>query len=103
MSVADKSLGAELGVGEICLNWQGKQYRLTHESVMKAFDRAPIGDIVGPHARYYLEMDGDMKSVESVFREIVPILKESVSPKQAILIAEIFRSLGFPVLDRREK
>jgi hypothetical protein len=104
VSVADRKseTGAVgLGVDEIAVRWEGKAYRLTYEGLLKAFDRAQVGDLVGPHARFYVELDGEMKSVESVFREVVPMGKDGVKAEQATLVAGLFRSLGFEVLDRR--
>ena len=84
----------------VCLD--GKKYRLTREHVLKAFERAHAGDVMGPYARYVLEVGEDLKTVESVFRELVPVSKDRLGQAELELIAEVFRTLGFEVLDYRE-
>jgi hypothetical protein len=93
---------SRLELTEIAINWDGKCYRITGEAIARAFDKSPAGDITGPHARYYLQIDGDLKGLESVFRSIVPIPKEKLTPDIATQICEMVQSLGFIILDTRK-
>jgi hypothetical protein len=98
--VASRSNGID--VGEITVVWQGKPYKLTRDIVLRAFDRSGYGYLSGPHARFFIEIDRDLKSAESVFQEIVPIPIEALNQQAALLIALVCRALGFEVLDSRE-
>jgi len=86
---------------EVALDWNGKTYRITRKAVIKAFDRSGYGDFVGRHARFYLAIDGELKSAEAVFREIVPLEQDDVTPEVAELIEGILKALGFEMLDRQ--
>ena len=89
-----------LDITDISVSWKGVTRHLTREEVMKAFDRAPFGSLSDSSPRYFVEIDGVIKSVDAVFREIVSTpdtFDNSTSEK----IARAFESLGFEVLDRR--
>jgi hypothetical protein len=92
----------EISVRELTVSWNGKDYRINQENVIKAFDRAKYGDFTGPHARYFLEIEGELKTVESVFALIVPVPVEEIGGEKAARMASFFEALGFEVLDRDE-
>lgn len=87
-------------VREITVAWNGKDYRLTHKGVVEAFDRVGYGDFVGTHGRFYVALNGELKSAEAVFREIVPMAHDEVTQEVAELIEGILSALGFVILDR---
>ena len=92
---------ADIAVRELVLEWGNNRYKLTADIVAKAFDKADYGDLLGPHARYFVDCGGDLKPLEEVFRQIVPIPKDRMPPEVAETVSDILRSLGFSVLDRR--
>jgi hypothetical protein len=89
-----------LDITDISVSWKGASCRLTREAVLKAFNRAQFGN-QGSNPRYFMEIDGDIKSVDSVFREIVTV-QENLDESEAAKVAHAFESLGFDVLDRRK-
>jgi hypothetical protein len=97
-SIGNDVLKAEISISEVAVSWGGKIYRLTNERVLKAFDSAPSGNAM---ERYFVEIDGDMKSAISIFREIVPIPKDRINESIASMISQVLKTLGFEILDRR--
>jgi hypothetical protein len=91
-----------LDISAVTLKWEGKTYQLTRDSVMKAFDRASEGEFIGPGARFFIEIDGDIKSVEAVLRQIVPGINGSLNGRTPELFASALKTLGLEVLDKRE-
>ena len=87
-------------VTELILSWNNHEYPVNGDIVRKAFDKSGCGAVSGPHARYYLEVSDDIKSMEEVFMHIVPIPHDEFSLEMANLANEIFEALGFTVLDR---
>ena len=98
--VSDNGKPGDLSIIAITLKWDGKTHKVDSKLVLKAFERAVYGDISGPHARYVLDIGGELKTVESVFGEIVPLEREKVTHETSRQIADLFESLGFEVLDR---
>ncbi len=98
--VPDNGKAGELSVIEITIEWAGKTCKVNSSKVLKAFERAGFGDLSGPFARYVLDIDGELKTAEAVFTEIVSIEREDVSVGTLSRIADLFESLGFDVLDR---
>lgn len=91
-----------LAIDGVSIFLDGKKYRLTYEHVLKAFEKAPDGDVMGPYARFFLEVGEDIKTVDSVFRELVPVSRDRLGQKELKMLAEVFKALGFEVLDSRE-
>ncbi|HDS29865.1 MAG TPA: hypothetical protein ENN67_02350 [Firmicutes bacterium] len=89
-----------IDVRELTINWNGKDYRLTRNSIIKAFDSAGYGDFAGPHAKYFIDLDSELKTVESVYSQILPISKDEISEELTKRMVAIFQSLGFLILDR---
>jgi len=89
-----------LELKEVVLRWKDRDYRITVDSVLKAFDQAGIDFITGPHARFFIDIAGDMKPLESVFRELVPIDEKDMTLEMAEKISELFQSFGLVILDR---
>jgi hypothetical protein len=89
-------------VAEIAVQLNGKTYRINSDRILKAFDTSSSGDTMGPLGRYFMEIDSELKSLVSVFREIVPVPKDQLCEKDATKMAAIFKTLGFTILDRRE-
>lgn len=98
--VSDNGKAGDLSVIEVTIEWDGKTCKVNSTNVLKAFERAGFGDFSGPHARYMLDIDGQLKTAEAVFSEIMPIEREEVSVETLRQIADLFESLGFDVLDR---
>lgn len=92
----------EFLVREIPVLWNGKLFKLTADSVLKAFERSDSGDPVGPKARFYLEMNGEIKSVLSVVKCMIPVKDEELTDESVEKFAKMFEVLGFSVLDRRD-
>lgn len=83
------------------LKWEGRTYEVSARTVADAFYKAGFGDFIGPHARYFIGLGGDLKSLELVLREIVPIPADMLTPEMAKLAGDMFEAMGFEVLDRR--
>ncbi|HEX9745493.1 MAG TPA: hypothetical protein VGB30_08705 [bacterium] len=88
-------------VENLSVTYEGKSYTIDHESVVDAFQKAPLGDFAGPHQRFYIRIEDDMKSSINVFSQIVPVDKELIGNSEAGKIAGLFRTLGFEILDSR--
>jgi len=86
----------------VTLEWSGVKFKLDDSTVVKAFYDADIGEVLGDNARWFLELDGEMKSLEEVLVKIVPFERDEISLNILELFASTVESLGFSVLDRRE-
>lgn len=102
MGDSPKSNGeaSKLELKEVVLRWNDRDYRITIDSVLKAFDKAGVDWVTGPHARFFIDIAGDMKPLESVFKELVPIEPNDMTLEMAEKISELFQSFGLVVLDR---
>ncbi len=98
--LSENSKAARISTEELRIILGGKKYRINGKTVVEAFDRAGYGDSGDPHVRYFVRVDGELKSVESVFGKIVPIERKEITPELADEIAHIFEVLGFEILDR---
>jgi hypothetical protein len=87
-------------VTEMVLEYDGRSYRITHESALTAFQNSPVGKTSGPGARYFIRVDDDFKSMASVLEQIIPFKSEALTPEIADRVSELFRALGFEVRDR---
>ena len=90
----------DLVVAELVITHDGKSYKINHGNVTKAFNNADYGEFNGPLSRYVLVIDGEYKTVVSVFGLIVPIKSETLTEAQTLRISRIFESLGLTVLDK---
>ena len=91
-----------LEIREVVVGWRGKTYRITAGKIIDAFYRAEYGDFAGSHGRFYLAIDGELKSAEIVFMEMVPIVRDELTEELAATINGVFAALGFEVLDRHQ-
>ena len=91
----------KLEISRLVVDWDGRTYEMTADTVLKAFEASDVGSLTGPHARYFIDLDGELKGVEAVFRQIVPVPEEEMTPEIARQASDIIRSLGFIVLDGR--
>jgi len=82
------------------LEYEGVKYRITYESVLVAFQNSTVGHVSGPLSRYYIRVDDDFKSMVSVLEQIIPIKNDALTPEMSDRASELFRALGFEVLDR---
>lgn len=89
-----------LQIAELVISWDGKNYNLSRDSVLEAYNKAGYGNLSGRHARYFIKINGDMKNLDSVLHEIIPVPSDDFTPDQARLVRDIFEALGFEVLDR---
>lgn len=87
---------------ELVLRWNERDYRLTYETVLNAFDSAGYGKLTGKDTTYYLKVNGDLKSLQEVIGRIVPINDDQFTPEMMKMVCDIFEGLGFEVLDRRK-
>ncbi len=97
---ADNGEARNIRVTEMVLEYDGRTYRITHESALTAFQDSPVGQTSGPGARYYIRVDDDFKSITSVLEQIIPFKTEALTPEIVDRVSELFRALGFEVLDR---
>jgi len=91
-----------LSVSKIELVWDGKHYAIDKEAVIRAFYEAPLPVLKAPQPRYFLEVDKELKNPVDVWGKIVTVKEGSINEETLSLIVNIFRVLGFEVLDRRE-
>ena len=91
-----------LDVTEFIVVWDKKKYRINANAVLKAFGKSGYKNLMGPNARYFLAIDGDLKPVEAVLRSIVPIAEDEINPRLIDTISEALRALGFEILDRHK-
>jgi len=91
-----------INVTEFVLAWEGRTYRINADAVLRAFEKSGVGEVMGPHARYYLTVDGDMKPLEDVLRVLVPIPREKITQEMSRLLSQAVGALGFEVLDRHQ-
>ena len=91
----------DLEVREVVLRWKDRDYRISVDSILEAFDRAGVDWVMGPHARFFIDIAGDLKPLESVFKELVPVDEKELNPEMAEKVSELFQSFGLVVLDRR--
>jgi hypothetical protein len=89
-----------LELKEVVLRWKDRDYRITIDSILKAFDKAGVDWVTGPHARFFIDIGGDMKPLESVFKQLVPVDENDMNLEMAEQVSELFQSFGFVVLDR---
>lgn len=90
-----------LSVDELKLTVEGKQISVDRDKIIKAFPKAELTDFSGKFHRYYVRIDGDMRSVISVFNVICPVERDLLTESVVHKIATVFRTLGFEVLDSR--
>jgi len=90
-------------VEELTLRLPGKAVRINRASVISAFDKAGFGEFMGPSARFYIALEKELKSAVSVYRELTGMVDVPTDEISIEKIADIFRVLGFTVLDRRER
>ena len=100
---------AEVKTGKVTMNvrrielvWDGKLYSIDRETVVKAFYEAPLPVLKAPQPRYFLEVDKELKNPVDVWGKIVTVKEGSINEEALSLIVNVFRVLGFEVLDRRE-
>ena len=97
-----KEKAPDLTVAGLVINWKGRDYSIDVDRVLKAFDRADFGKVMGPHARYFVDIGGDLKSLEEILKAIIPVSEDEITGELAARASEMLRSLGFTVLDRHE-
>jgi len=90
-----------LSVVAVTLEWSGKKFKLDIGTVTDAFYNAPYGAVLGPNARWFIEFDGDMKSMIEVLKKIIPVDGEEITKEMLELFTDAVESLGFKVLDRQ--
>lgn len=88
---------------ELVLRWNDKDYRLTYETVLNAFESTGYGKLTDKDTTYYIKVKGDLKSLQEVIGRIVPINEGQFTQKMMKMICDIFEGLGFEVLDRRKQ
>ena len=87
---------------ELKFNWEGREYHLTPKKVIEAFFKAGYDGLSDKKTRFYIEIDHDLKTVRSVFRQAVPIPDDKISPAMLKRISEVFEGFGFEILDKRK-
>jgi hypothetical protein len=87
---------------ELKINWEGREYHLTPKKVIEAFESAGYDGLSDKKSRFYIEVNHDIKTVQAVFRQIVPIPDNLFSPSMAQKVSEMFEGFGFEILDRRK-
>ncbi len=87
---------------ELVLRWNDRDFRLTYETVLDAFDSAGYGKLTDKDTTYYIKVNGDLKSLQEVIGRIVPINYDQFTPEMMKMVCDIFEGLGFEVLDRRK-
>jgi hypothetical protein len=91
-----------LTISEIVVTWNNTSYRLTRDTILKAFDRASAGTITATWPRYFLQIEQDIKPIDTVLQEIIPVL-DRLDNGVSDMMARAFETLGFEVLDRGKK
>lgn len=91
-----------LEITQLTISWNNKNYILSRDSIIEAFEKAGYGTPYGRKARFFLKVDGDLKSLGSVLREIIPVSTGDFTREQTTLVRDIFEALGFEVLDRHK-
>jgi hypothetical protein len=89
-------------LAELKIIWDGREYHLTPKKVIDAFESAGYDGLSDKKSRYYMEINHDLKTVQAVFRQMVPIPDDKFSPSMAQKISEMFEGFGFEILDRHK-
>lgn len=87
---------------ELVLRWNEKDYRLTYETVLNAYDSTGYGKLTDKDTTYYIKVNGDLKSLQEVIGRIIPVNDDQFTPEMMKMVCDIFEGLGFEVLDRRK-
>jgi len=89
-------------ISEVNIRWNGNSYRLDLDGVIRAFEKAPTKHVTGPYARYFVEIEGDLKPVVDVVVAIVPVPLDELGNEKVRMFKEIFEAMGFRILDRQK-
>ncbi len=87
---------------ELVLRWNDRDYRLTYETLLDAFDSTGYGKLTDKDTTYYIKVNGELKSLQEVIGRIVPINYDQFTPEMMKMACDILEGLGFEVLDRRK-